>query len=107
MASPYKEDPYDSRDKPYACRKPGVIPKYVDLSLTCPPLRDKWLLPYYDQGTTSTCAANATAAAFRYLAWKLQAELKHGAKSNITTDPSRAYIYYFARLIQEKEQKRL
>ena len=107
MSSPFKEDPYDSRDKPYACRKPGVLPKYVDLSLTCPPLREKWLLPIYDQGDTKTCAANAIAAAFRYLAWKLQADLKQGSKSDVTTNPSRAFIYYFARLTEEKEEKRL
>jgi hypothetical protein len=102
-------DEFDANDRTYVCRRAGDLRKYVDLSTTGPASRDEWLQPVYNQFETGTCVANSTAAAFRYLAWKLKAELKDDTASprHITTEPSRAYLYYFARLIELREKQGL
>jgi hypothetical protein len=103
------KDQFDPNDRPYVCRRPGELRKYVDFSVTGPASRDQWLLPVYNQFETGTCVANSTAAAFRYLAWKLKAELKDDASAEVqvTTEPSRAFIYYHARFLEMKEEQGL
>jgi hypothetical protein len=103
------KDQFDPNDRPYVCRRPGALRKYVDLSITGPASRDQWLQPVYNQFETGTCVANSTAAAFRYLAWKLKAELKDDTDADlrITTEPSRSFIYYYARLLEMKEDQGL
>jgi hypothetical protein len=99
------KDQFDPNDRAYVCKRPGELRRYVDLSAAGPASRDQWLQPVYNQFETGTCVANSTAAAFRYLAWKLKAELKDDADAelHITTEPSRAFIYYYARLLEMKE----
>ena len=57
-----------------------------------------WLEEVDHQKSSNSCAANATAAAYRYLAHKL------GVTSPYVTDPSRLFIYYNARVLPVLEK---
>ena len=88
-------DIYDANDKPYRCQMEGPLEAKVDLSVKHP----GWLDEVYDQRQIGSCTANATAAAFRFLAHKLEK-----SSTRLVIDPSRAWIYYYARVLPVLER---
>ncbi|KAJ9612390.1 hypothetical protein H2200_003987 [Cladophialophora chaetospira] len=87
---------YDSRDKPYRSQAGGKMEERVNLVEVNP----KWLEAVYDQVDTGSCVANATAAAYRFCAHKINAT----SQSKVLDDPSRLFIYYNARLLPALEE---
>lgn len=98
---------YDADDKPYRC-KPGTIIKeqvdlrrqYADMFKDNTHFQDL-VGEIYNQGQSSSCVANAVAAAYRFLSLKLDADLSDETMSNQTqlSVPSRLFIYWNARVI--------
>ena len=88
---------YDPNDKPYRSRQKGAIKPGVNLSEEHP----EWLKEIYDQSRSNSCVANATAAAYRFLAHKLNQDTS--TQSRVVDDPSRLFIYYNARLLPKLE----
>jgi len=87
----YIPDNYDKRDRYYTYEGPeNPNLKYADL---LPQYKD-WVA--YDQGDTSSCSANATAAAIWFLARK---------SGGVTSAPSRLFIYYNARALDYIDEK--
>lgn len=87
---------YDARDRPYRSRSDGAIKRKVNLLEEYPQYLDN----VYDQGTTQSCVANATSAACRFVARRLN----HEAATNtphLMDDPSRLFVYYNARILEE------
>jgi Papain family cysteine protease len=85
---------YDSRDKPYTPSQPGTIPTEIDLRTNYPSY--SWFENVYDQYGTQGAVANATASAYRFVAWRSDKHL---------TDPSRLFLYYNARLLRYLDGK--
>lgn len=84
----YIPDKFDKRDRPYTYQGPSDPNlQFADLSA-----KFKDWIPY-DQGPTSSCVANATAAAIWFLARK-------DFDGGVTSDPSRLFIYYNARALE-------
>jgi C1A family cysteine protease len=104
----WREDVYDGNDKPYRTRLPGAVKQRVDLTQHYGG-HERWLKPVYDQGTVGTCVANSTAAAFRYVSWKLKSELKdeYWSPTSLTLDPSRTFIYYNGQFYADIDGKRV
>jgi C1A family cysteine protease len=87
-------DSYDANDQPY---RPGAnveIKKSVDLRAVYK--NAKW--DVYQQYRSGSCAANATAAALRFLATRLNDK---PSEDQELTDPSRLFIYWNARMLPE------
>ena len=91
-ATGWKAESYDSRDLPYRSSLNGKMEHKVDLSARYPKCFD----PVFSQGTSRSCVANATAAAYRFLATQ-QAGLD--TQDDYLKDPSRLFIYYMGRLL--------
>jgi len=91
----YIPDRFDERDKTYyyrgSKRNPG---DFQEVNLW----RDhqKWLEPVYNQYSSGSCTANATAAAVRFLGRKMAQDTN---REGTTIDPSRLFIYYNARAV--------
>lgn len=83
-------DIYDANDKPYRCQMHGPVKETVNLFEEHP----EWLQKVYDQGQTGSCTANAVAAAFRFLAHKMES-----SSTPLVIEPSRLFIYYYARAL--------
>ena len=82
---------YSANDKPYRSRLKGVYKHRIDLSEGHP----TWLEPAYTQFDTESCVANATAAAYRFLAYREGEE----ARRPTILQPSRLFLYYNARIL--------
>jgi hypothetical protein len=92
---------YDARDTIYHYKGPTLtsMATYVNLLDT----HKAWLDDVYDQSTSSSCGANATAVTARFLARKSGLD-----KSNDpAADPSRLFIYYNARVLGKFLDKKL
>jgi C1A family cysteine protease len=85
---------YDARDKPYRAPEGSRMLQRVDLSKS----HGDWLHEIYAQVQSSSCVANATAAAYRWAARKQNADAKTAA---VTDEPSRLFIYYNARVLKK------
>jgi C1A family cysteine protease len=83
-----KQDPFDPKDFYYQAQPSTVPPKRINLREDHANLASE----VYDQGTTQSCTANATAAAFWY-------EEKAGRREKVwgSVGPSRLFIYWLAR----------
>ena len=82
---------YDENDRPYGSKKKGIIKPKVDLSQEHP----GYLKEIYNQSVSGSCVANATSAAYRYLA-RYQNSV---SQDSLMDDPSRLFVYYNARLL--------
>jgi hypothetical protein len=91
--SGYLPDTYDANDIPYTYKGPSLkVPlNQVNLLET----NKSWLDDVYDQSTSSSCTANATAVAIRFLAHKSDLVKSNDPAAN----PSRLFIYYNARVL--------
>jgi len=90
----YIEDKFDANDKPYYyCGTKTARSEFQSANLI-DDLPSKYI---YNQEDTSSCVANATCMAIRYLATKT-------TNSKIPMDPARLYIYYNARAVAEMEK---
>lgn len=87
----YVPDHPDPRDHPYVPPKKVVqnLPKSIDLR--------PQLAPVYDQGHLQSCTANAIATAFQYDMVR--------EKERRPFRPSRLFIYYNARAMEDKVEK--
>jgi C1A family cysteine protease len=84
----YIPDSYDPADIVFTS---DVTPQpSVNISVEHP----DWLKEVYNQANSNSCVANATAAAFRFLANIMNGT---GNKHQLNTEPSRLFIYYNAR----------
>jgi hypothetical protein len=86
-------EPYDPSDHPYRSQRDGFIEPSVNLVEK----NGNFLLNVYNQRGTDSCVANAVAAAYRFLAKKLTADGVEG----LVTEPSRLFIYYNARWLED------
>src|SRR6478609_3922841 len=84
----YVFEPKDPRDKKFSARyaeiDPATLPTKVDLS-------DKWG-PMFDQGDLGSCVSNSVSYGIRFV------RQKEGLS---VFTPSRLYIYYYGRVIEE------
>jgi hypothetical protein len=83
-------DVFDERDHPYkylSHRWP------VDTRVNLWEEHPTWLQQIYHQYGAGSCTANATAAAVRYLSYKMN-------YNGLVKDPSRLFIYYNARALK-------
>ena len=102
MAYGWIPDKYDPNDKPYRSRLRG---KWDLTGINLAKDHPQWFHNVYDQAETRSCVANATSAAYRYLARRLNNETT--GKPSLMDEPSRLFIYYNARLLPELEEKKV
>lgn len=92
---------YDPNDKPYRSRLEGLIKPSVNLAEE----HSDWFKEVYNQHDSGSCVANASAAAYRFLARKMNQDAQ--SDSHIMDDPSRLFVYYNARILPELENAKV
>ncbi|KAH6871429.1 hypothetical protein B0T10DRAFT_417469, partial [Thelonectria olida] len=99
-------DSFDPADKPYYYDGPPIDQARFNGIINLWDKKEDYLRPIYNQSSTNSCVANATAAAVRFLVHALINKQGHDESLHSVEDPSRLFIYYLGRAygVMEKEQ---